>query len=112
MSQIKGIDIILHATTAGDPDPFGVPEVTETEITVHNVLIGQPSTDEIVNELQLSGRRLAYTIAIPKGDDNDWEDKRVTFFGEDFRTIGSPTQGIESMIPLEWNKKVKVERIE
>lgn len=112
MSQIKGIDIVLHATIPGEPDPFGVPTITETDVIVNNVLIGQPSTDEIVNELQLTGRRLAYTLAIPKGDANDWKDKRVTFFGEDFQTIGSPTQGIEAMIPLDWNKKVKVERIE
>jgi hypothetical protein len=36
----------------------------------------------------------------------------VEFFGEKFRTIGAPTQGIEDMIPLSWNKKVKVVRYE
>jgi hypothetical protein len=36
----------------------------------------------------------------------------VEFFGQRFRTIGFPTQGIEELIPLAWNKKVKVERYE
>lgn len=112
MAVLKGIDITLYEKTDAGLDEFNAMTYTETAETVHNVLIGSPTTDEIVNELQLTGRRLAYTLGIPKGDAHDWENKRVSFFGEDFRTIGSPTQGIESMIPLEWNKKVKVERIE
>lgn len=112
MAVLKGIDITLYETTEAGLDEFNAMTYTETAVTVHNVLIGRPTTDEIVNELQLTGRRLEYTLGIPKGDAHDWENKRVSFFGEDFRTIGSPTQGIEAMIPLEWNKKVKVERIE
>ena len=34
----------------------------------------------------------------------------VEFFGQRFRTYGDVTEGIEAMIPLQWNKKVKVER--
>lgn len=112
MARIKGIDITLYTTTPGEPDPFGAETFTETAETVHNVLIGQPSTEDIVNELQLNGRHLTYTLGIPKGDTHDWENKKVSFFGEMFMTFGSPTQGIEDLIPLEWNKKVKVERIE
>ena len=37
-------------------------------------------------------------------------DRKVSFFGETFKTYGEPTQGIEHLIPLAWNKKVKVER--
>ena len=36
----------------------------------------------------------------------------VAFFGQKFRAYGSVTQGMEAMIPLRWNKKVKVERYE
>jgi hypothetical protein len=64
----------------------------------------------VVAELNLSGKRLAYTLAIPKGDSNVWIDRTVEFFGKKFRTIGEPTQGIDALIPLAWNKKVKVER--
>jgi len=51
-------------------------------------------------------------LAIPKGDTNIWEDQEVRFFGERFRVFGKPLQGIDDLIPLEWNKKVTVERYE
>lgn len=60
----------------------------------------------------LDGRRLAYTLAIPKGDAHDWNDVQVAFFGQHFRTCGGVVQGIERMIPLCWNKKVQVVRDE
>ena len=79
---------------------------------MHNVLVGEPSAEEITTELQLTGRRLAYTLAIPKGDAHDWNDVQVEFFGQRFRTCGGVVQGIERMIPLRWNKKVQVVRDE
>ena len=76
------------------------------------MLFRSPSAEEITTELQLTGRRLAYTLAIPKGDAHDWNDVRVEFFGQSFRTCGGAVQGIERMIPLCWNKKVQVVRYE
>ena len=46
---------------------------------------------------------------IPKGDTHNWEDAEIEFFGERWRSVGMTTQGLEHMIPLEWNKKVLVE---
>ena len=37
---------------------------------------------------------------------------QVRFFGEDWRIIELPEEGIEKLIPLQWNKKVRVERYE
>ena len=70
----------------------------------------RPTAEDIVNDLQLYGKRIAYTLGIPKGDAHDWENATVEFFGKKFRTYGGVTQGIEDLIPLLWNKKVKVER--
>lgn len=111
-SRIKGVTITLYQTEQTGVDSFGRPVMSETAVPVENVLIGEPSTEDVVNELNLSGKHLAYTLAIPKGDTHNWKDKRVSFFGETFRTIGEPTQGIEANIPLDWNMKVKVERYE
>ena len=36
----------------------------------------------------------------------------MEFWGQTFRTCGGVVQGIESMIPLCWNKKVQVVRFE
>lgn len=107
---MKGITITLYEKTQTGTDDFNAPIFTETATTVDNVLIGEPSTDDIVNDVQLYGKRLAYTLAIPKGDTHEWRDRTVEFFGERFRTYGEPTQGIDHLIPLSWNKKVKVER--
>ena len=107
---MRGISIILYTSTQTGTDDFNRPIYTEAPVTVENVLIGEPSTDDVVAEINMTGKRLAYTLAIPKGDTNDWTDKTVEFFGEKFKTIGEPTQGIDHLIPLSWNKKVKVER--
>lgn len=108
--MLKGIDITLYPKTQTGEDRFHDPVYAETPVTVHNVLVGEPSAEEITTELQLTGRRLAYTLAIPKGDAHSWEDAKVEFFGQTFRTCGGVVQGIESMIPLCWNKKVQVVR--
>ena len=60
--------------------------------------------------MNLHGKRAVYTLAIPKGDSNTWEDTTVEFWGSKWKTIGIPLEGIEENIPLNWNKKVLVER--
>ena len=110
--MLKGIDIILYEKSQTGEDGFHDPIYEETPVTVHNVLVGQPTAEEITTELQLTGRRIAYTLAIPKGDTHNWDNVRVAFFGQTFRTCGGAVQGIEAMIPLRWNKKVQVERYE
>ena len=112
MSVIKGIDIVLYDKIQNGVDDFNKEIWEEKPIIVKNVLIGEPSTNDITNEINLTGKRIAYTLAIPKGDTHIWEDRIVEFYDEKFRTIGFVTQGIEANIPLDWNKKVKVERYE
>ena len=109
---IHGIPIELAVKVQMGTDSFNRPVYDTEWVTVDNVLIGQPSTEEITDELNLSGKRLDYLLGIPKGDTHDWEDTQVRFWGQVYQTIGAPTQGIESMIPLSWNKKVKVMRYE
>lgn len=109
---MQGIDIIRYNKTQTGLDGFGAPIYSETAEVVHNVLIGEPATEDIVNDLQLYGKHLAYTLALPKGDNRDWDNVTVEFFGQKFRTYGGVTEGIEAMIPGRWNRKVKVERFE
>lgn len=107
---IKGIKIRIKVQTQTAVDGFNRPICEESWEDVNNVLVGEPSAEDVTNELNLSGKRLAYTLAIPKGDAHNWENTEVEFFGKKFRTIGCPTEGIEDNLPLSWNKKVKVER--
>lgn len=109
---IKGITIILYDEVQTGTDPFRKPIYEEVPIEVENVIVAPTSSDDVVNTMSLTGRKAVYTLAIPKGDTHEWENKKVRFFGEDWRVFGIPLQGIESMIPLDWNKKVTVERYE
>ena len=111
---MRGITVTLLKRIENGTDDFNRPIYTETEVVVDNVLVSPTQTggDEILSSLDLTGRRAVYDLAIPKGDANDWEGNRVQFFGETWQVIGIPTQGIDALIPLAWNKKVQVERIE
>lgn len=109
---MRGVTITLYDKVQTGVDAFNRPVYEDVATTVDNVLIGEPTTEDVINELNLTGKHLAYTLAIPKGDTHEWNDRKVEFFGEVFRTYGEPTQGIEHLIPLSWNKKVKVERYE
>ena len=110
MAKIKGITVTLINKIETGKDPFGKPIYEDTEILVDNVLVSPTSSDDIVNQLNLTGKKAVYTLAIPKGDTNVWEDKEVRFFGKRWRVFGIPLEGIEELIPLDWNKKVMVER--
>ncbi|MEQ7274633.1 hypothetical protein ABQE19_04030 [Enterococcus thailandicus] len=110
MAKIKGITIVLVDKVKTGTDPFGNPIYEDQDIEVENVLVSPTSSDDIVNQMTLTGKKAVYTLGIPKGDTHDWEDKKVKFFGERWRTFGFPTEGIEDLIPLDWNKKVMVER--
>lgn len=108
--MIKGVTVTLVSKRETGVDPFGQPLYEDVEIEVENVLISPTTSDDIVNQMTLTGKKAVYTLAIPKGDTNIWEDQEVRFFGEKWRVFGVPLQGIEHLIPLDWNKKVMVER--
>ena len=110
MAKIKGITIILVDKIKTGELPSKEPIYQEIEIEVNNILVSPTSSDDVVNQLTLTGKRAVYTLAIPKNDTHDWEDKEVEFFGQRWRTFGIPLEGIEALMPLEWNKKVMVER--
>lgn len=110
--DIRGIPVKLSVKKQTGVDGFNRPIYETSQEVVENVLVGEPSAEDVVNEINLSGKRIAYVLAIPKGDTHTWENTEVEFWGMTFKTVGIPTQGIDDNIPLKWNKKVKVERYE
>lgn len=112
MSKLKGITVTLLGETVKGKDPFGKEIIEESEINIENVLVAPATTDDIKNQLNIDGKKIEYTLAIPKDDTNDWTDKKVIFFGQTWHTVGIPLEGISDLIPLEWNRKVTVERYE
>ena len=112
---MRGVTITLKKKTKTGTDSFNHPTYTTTDVTVNDVLVGEPSTDDVTNAQVMYGKHVAYTLAIPKGDANTWEDTTVVLpdpFAGTYHTIGYPTAGIESNIPLRWNKKVLIERVQ
>lgn len=112
MARIKGISVTLVDKKEIGQDPFGAPIFEDAEIVVNNVLVVPSHTEDIINQLNLTGKKAEYILAIPKNDNNIWENKEVLFFGKKWKTIGIAQEGIESNIPLDWNKKIGVERYE
>lgn len=109
---MKGITVTLYNKVKTGTDPAGAPIYEDIQENVENVLVAPTSSEDMVTEMDLYGKHSVYTLAIPKGDAHDWRNKKVEFFGKTFRTFDDPVKGIDHLIPLSWNTKVKVEHYE
>lgn len=108
---MKTVDVLLiNQVDTGQRDKTNRPVMTEKITRVSGCLYAPVSTEDVINTLNLTGKKAVYQIAIPKGDTNDWVNARVSFGGNIYRTIGEPEEGIVDNIPLKWNRKIKVER--
>lgn len=107
---MTGTTVLLHVKTQTGVDALNNPVFSDTVVPVQNVLIGQPTTDDVLSSINLYGKKIEYMLGLPKGDAHDWEDTEVEFFGHKYRTFGFPIEGIEANIPTPWHKKVRVER--
>lgn len=103
---------LLEKQITGEDD-FGAPEVAETWVDVSNVLVGNVTSEDAIAELNLSGKRIAYMLCIPKGDEHSWADTDVMIRGKRFRTVGLEKEYKEAGLPpLPWNKQIGVEHYE
>ena len=116
MARIKGITITLYEETISGYDDLGNPVMSEKATTVDNVLVGEPSTDDITTSVSMYGKQISYMLGIPKGDTHDWVDKKVEWtdsYGitHTVKTFGFPITGIESNLPpqIPWHMKVRCE---
>ena len=112
MQLLHGTAVQLGVKTQTGEDSFGAPVYDTEYVTVENVLVGQPTADEITSGLALSGKTTEFMLGIPKGDTHEWEDTEVIIFGQKYRTVGGVIQGIEENVPGPWHKKVRVVRYE
>ena len=113
MAHIKGITVtLITKADSGERDEFNRPVETETRTDVNNVLVApvSQSNSEILSEISLNGKKARYQLGIPKGDAHDWDDCEIEFFGVRWKSVGFSTEGIEENIPLDWNRRVVVER--
>lgn len=110
--MIKGETVILLEKTKTGADPFGKPIYSEVETPIDNVIVGSPTFDAAVSELNLTGKKLAFILGIPKSDTHDWKDVKVKIRGQMFRSYGFPLTQTEANVPGKWNTQVKVELYE
>lgn len=108
--MIRGISVTLYERTQTGTDAFSAPVFRETPVEVENVLVTPVAAEAVVQDLQLYGKRAAYELCLPKGDTHRWDDCRVDFFGQTWRVYTPPREYIEAQLPLDWNRKVRVER--
>ena len=108
--MIHGMTVQLVEEVTVGYDGFGRPIVNEQLIDIEDVLVGQPTTDDVNTTISMYGKKCEFVLGIPKKDDHDWTDRIVVIFGERYRTIGYPMRGIDVNVPLRWNRNVKVER--
>ena len=111
--MIRGVTVQLLTRTKTGTDAFGVDTYTETPVNVANVLVGQPTADDLPASIDLTKRKAIYILGIPKGDTHDWENCRVILpapFAGTYQAIKIPTAGIPANVPTPWNMKVTVER--
>lgn len=105
---MKGMTIQLINMVETGKDAWGKPIYKEEAEDIHDVLVGQPSTEEILSTTQLFGKKIEYVIGIPKGDTHDWTDRKILINGNPYCTIGYPQTGIQENIPLRWGQNVRV----
>lgn len=107
---MKGTTIQLVVKTLTSYDDFGAPIYSEEFVDVPDVLVGNPSTNDVDTTLSLYGKHIAFVLGIPKGDTHNWTDTEVIIWGQRYRTIGYPETGEQANIPLRWGQNVRVER--
>lgn len=115
--MIVGQSVTLKVRTQSGVDGFGRPVYVTEDATVANVLIGEPSSEELKSATDLYGKRLAFILGIPKGDTHEWKDADVSWtdaYGRTIRvrTFGFPMTGIEANVPGPWHMKVRCEAVE
>lgn len=106
--MIRGIPIKVYAKEQTGVDGFNHPVYQRVEKTIENVLVEPASAVDIENELNLSGKKISYTLYIPKGDKTDWHDVDVEFKGRKYHTVADSVEWLDDLVPLSWNRKVSV----
>lgn len=117
MARLSGISVILYEKIQIGVDKIGNPIYEENPVEVENVLVGEPSSDDIISSTQLYGKTIRYMLGIPKGDTHDWTNCKVSWtdaYGitHTVKTFGYPITGIEANFPVQlpWHMKVRCEK--
>ena len=109
---MKGTTVQVKVKTQTGTDPFGAPIYSETFEDVPDVLVGNPTTDDIAASTNLYGKKIELMLGIPKGDSHNWIDTEVIIWGQRYKTFGFPMTAEPENVPLRWGQNVRVERFQ
>lgn len=110
---IQGMTVkLINLIDSGETDPFGCAIYTETETNVDNVLVGNPTAQEVLDMNSLYGKKAVFSLGIPKGDTHVWKDQYVEFFGRRWHVFNDVIMGIEANVPGPWHHMYYVEHYE
>lgn len=110
-----GVTVTLKERTQTGTDALGQPVYKITDVTINDVLVGNPEVSDIQNAMTMYGKRIAYKLAIPKGDTHVWHKSQVVLpapWSTTFNVIGDVVETIDANTPTRWNRIVQLERIE
>lgn len=117
--RLHGVTIQILRKVETGTDIFGRPTYEEVSEDVENVLIASPSyitaSKEVVDALNLDGKKVDYWLGIPKGDTHTWEGAKVILpapFSGTYKVIHFPVTGIQDLIPMQWGMNVAIERFD
>ena len=110
-----GVTVTLKERTQTGTDALGQPVYKTTDVTINDVLVGNPEVSDVQNAMTMYGKRIAYKLAIPKGDTHVWYKSQVvlpTPWNATFNVIGDVIETIDANTPTRWNRIVQIERID
>lgn len=108
--MIRGITVTLLERTQVGVDGFNHPVYSESETPVNNVLVYPATSEDVISEMNLTGKHLEYYLCVLKGDNHEWTDHYVRFFSQTWHVYSLPEEWIDTNNPSAWNKRYKCER--
>lgn len=104
--------IQIKTRTQTGKDALNHPTYAEEWEDVSGCVVGSPSTEDIENEMNLSGKRIAYEVFLPNEDTHPWAGASVRIKGKEYRVIGDVKESFVSFSHIPCNKLISVEAYE
>ena len=116
--MITGRTVVLLEKQQTGVDAFNRPTYAEVPVEVENVLIAPLSDQEVLDTLNLTGRKAVYQLGIPKGDAHDWEnqldriEKVVKKFDKPFffAECGCMSVKNANLVPNDWSVRGDIDQ--
>ena len=64
---MRGVTVTLYEKTQTGVDGLNNPVYSVQPVQVENVLVGEPTTDDITSSISLYGKQIRYMLGLPKG---------------------------------------------